>query len=116
MIEMACQNCASKVSVRSCLAAAQQTCSRCCQRGMGKLESSRRTARPAGFDDRPPSPQLEPRSDSSSGMWLGMLAGVLAGIGLVAAVAYLGAAIPREVRGGILGALTGVLLAPILAL
>jgi hypothetical protein len=45
-----------------------------------------------------------------------MLTGALAGVGGVVAVGILGPAIPLPVRGAILGALTGVLLAPFLAI
>jgi hypothetical protein len=47
-------------------------------------------------------------------MWIGMLVGMLAGVGAVVAVGYLGPAIHLQVRGAVVGALTGVLLAPVL--
>lgn len=98
MIELTCQSCGAKVGVQSFVAAAQQPCPRCRQLLMGPLAAAARG------------------SGSSAALWLGMLAGMLAGIAFVAAVAHAGRVIPPNVQCAVLGALAGVLLAPVIAI
>lgn len=114
MIELTCRTCEEKVGVESLLAAAQQSCSRCGQLLMGPLERSRRTVRPSAVAELSPQ-QFEPGRGSVVGLWLGVLGGGLLGLSVVGAVAFFGPAIPLQVRGALLGALAGVLLAPVLA-
>src|SRR5262249_46130908 len=87
--------CGEKAEVQSFLGAARQPCGRCGQLLMGPLEH---------------------RSSNSAKLWLGVLAGALVGVGLVVTVARLGPAIPSATRGAVLGALSGVLLAPVFAM
>jgi hypothetical protein len=114
VFEITCQSCGDEVKVQSFLAAAQQPCSRCGQLLMGQLSAGGRTVRPAGFETSVPGLQMEPGRRSSAGMLLGMLAGAIAGVALVAAVARMGPVMTLHARGAVLGALSGVLLAPVL--
>ena len=115
-MEVTCQTCGQKVKVQSFLAAAQQPCGKCGQLLMGPLDRGTRTARPTGFGEALPSSQpLAYAPSSSAGLWCGMAAGVLVGLGIVIAVSLMGRAIPLPVQGAVLGALSGVLLTPILA-
>jgi hypothetical protein len=82
---------------------------------MGALARGTRSARPPGFGE-PPSRPLEYGTGSPARLWLGVFAGVLVGIAVVVTIAFLGPAIPLRVRGAVLGALSGVLLTPVLAL
>jgi hypothetical protein len=116
VIEVSCQSCGEKVGVQSFLAAAEQPCGRCGQLLMGALARGTRIARPAGFEEVPSPGPYEHGSGSAAALWLGVLTGILAGVTVVGAIAYLGPAIPLRVRGAVLGALSGVLLTPVLAL
>jgi hypothetical protein len=115
MYEMTCQSCRAKVQVQSFLTAAQEPCKQCGQLLMGPLAAGGRTVRPAGFDDPVAGPAWDRGTGGSNATWVGLTVGVLAGVAAVAAVAQLGPAIPLNVRGAVLGALTGVLLAPVFA-
>ena len=112
MIELSCQRCGEKAGVQSFLAAAQQPCGRCGQLLMGPLSRGRRTARPAAAPGPPPG---EHGTGSPAGVGLGILAGAVAGFAVVVAVGHAGPALPWAVRNAVLGALTGVLLTPVLA-
>src|SRR5262249_8570360 len=107
--------CGTKAAVQSFLTAAQQTCSRCGQLLMGALSAGGRTIRPPGFDGPLPSFPGE-QGRSKTGIWIGMFVGVFLGIGIVAAMAYMQRTIPLQTRGAMLGALMGVLLAPVIML
>jgi hypothetical protein len=82
---------------------------------MGPLSRGTRPARPPAFSGLPSSLPLDHGSASPAAVGLGALLGALAGIGVVIAVGALGPEIPLRVRGAVLGALMGVLLAPIVA-
>jgi hypothetical protein len=113
VIEVTCQTCAEKVGVQSFLAAAQQPCTRCGNLLMGALARDTRSARPAGFGDLPQ--PFEQGRGGGVGVWLGAFAGGLVGLAGVCAVGYFAPAIPANVRGAVVGALSAVLLAPVLA-
>jgi hypothetical protein len=84
---------------------------------MGPLARGTRTARPAGFGESVPCTSRPAYGPSNTaGLWLGVVAGVIAGVGGVAAVAQMGPVIPQSLRGALLGALSGVLLSPIIAI
>jgi hypothetical protein len=83
---------------------------------MGPLSSGRRTVRPEAFAETHDTPAAEHQTGTPKGLWLGVAAGVLVCLGLVVAVGQLGSEIPLHVRGALLGALTGVLLAPFIAM
>ncbi len=110
-----CQHCGTPVKVTSFLAATEQPCSKCGALLMGTLEPSSRTNRPADFNK--PLPDVFARTPPKrSHVALGILLGALAGLGFVLLLATFGSAIPLHVHGAILGALTGVLLAPVIAI
>lgn len=114
MIEISCQSCGEKNGVNSFLAAAQQPCRRCGRLLMGPVGSGGNSSWvPSRTDEAAPAWQ-EPSAGSSGGMWVGVVMGVVAGVGIVAAVAHFGPLMPLQLRGATLGALSGVLLAPIL--
>src|SRR5260370_256256 len=116
MIEVTCQTCGEKTPAQSFLTAAEQLCGKCGQLLMGPLARGSRTARPAGFEESLPCPNgPEYGPSNTAGLWAGVVAGVAVGIGAVAAVANMGAVIPLSLRGVLLAALTGVVLAPVLA-
>jgi hypothetical protein len=102
VIEISCSTCGEKAQVQSFLTAAQQPCGRC---GRLLLGGS------AGPSKGPAWEQ-----GSSGGMRLGVFLGILVAIGGVFAVSQMGLAIPHSVKGAILGALSAVLLAPVIAI
>jgi hypothetical protein len=113
MIELTCQTCAEKVGVQSLLAAAQQSCLRCGHLLMGPLDRSSRVARPSSPE------QLRTQSFADGGrgrggVWAGVFVGGCIGVGAVVALTQLGSSLPQNVRGGVLGALSGVLLSPVM--
>src|SRR5437016_3747642 len=114
MIELTCQSCGEQVKVRSLLAAAQQPCRHCRKLLMGPLSGSTRTVRPP--TDGAPAVIDYGGGSSSAGMWLGILAGMAAGVGVVVGLHQLGTGIPFSTRNAILGAFSGALLAPVLAI
>jgi hypothetical protein len=118
MIEVTCQTCGAKAGVQSFLGAAQQPCGHCGQFLMGPLERGTRIVRPSEFGEVAPSlpPLPVDGRGSSARLWLGVFLGALAGVGLVVAVARMGPVIPLTTRGAVLGALTGVLFAPVLVI
>ena len=116
MLEVHCQCCGEKAAVQGFLAAAQTPCPRCGQLLMGALEKGKRTVRPVLFDQTPSAAPAAYAPSSSARLWLSVGAGCLAGLALVGAIACAGQAIPLHVRGAVLGALTGVLWAPVIAL
>ncbi len=116
MFEVNCQSCGEKAAVQSFLAAAQKPCPRCGQFLMGALEQGTRTIRPAAFDVTPAAPPRAYAPYNPARLWLSVFAGGLLGLAGVGAIAYAGPAIPLHVRGAMLGALTGVLWAPVIAL
>jgi hypothetical protein len=83
---------------------------------MGPLERGSRRARPSDFGQVPSAGAYEHGQRSSAGAWLRMFVGAFFGIAVVVAVGIFGPAIPLYQRGALLGAFTGVLLAPVIAL
>src|SRR5947209_2550623 len=82
---------------------------------MGTLERGTRTNRPPDFSRALPGP-IEHALRSKSQVAFGIVLGAIAGVGIVLFLANFGASIPLHIRGAILGAFTGVLLAPVIAL
>jgi hypothetical protein len=115
MIELTCQTCSEKVGVQSLLAAAQQTCLRCGQLLMGPLDRGSRVARPSSPEQLPDGPFADGRR-SGGGVWAGVFVGGFIGVASVVAFSQLGSALPQNVRGGVLGALSGVLLSPVIVI
>jgi hypothetical protein len=116
MFEVNCQSCGGKASVQSFLAAAQKACPHCGQFLMGALEQGTRTVRPAGFEQSPAAPPVAYAPSSPARLWLSVIAGGLTGLAGVGVIAYAGQTIPVHVRGALLGALSGVLWAPVVAI
>jgi hypothetical protein len=117
MIEVTCQTCGRKAQVASFLAAARQACGHCHELLMGPLERGTRITRPANFDAAPlpPAPSSLVRGNPL-GKWLGLLVGMLVGIVFVVVVGNAERGISLAQRGAIVGALSGVLLAPFIAM
>jgi hypothetical protein len=101
VIEITCSTCGQTAHTQSFLSAAQQACGYCGHLLLG--------GSPAGGNKPAWS------SDSSGGMWTGVIAGVIAAVGAVAVVSQTGRAIPVHVQGAVLGALSAVLLGPVIA-
>jgi hypothetical protein len=115
MIVVHCQSCGQKTPVPSYLTAAEEPCNHCGQLLMGALEQPKRVMRPVAVSAVPSFP-VEHIPSSKSRVLLGIILGGFAGLAAVYFLANFGAFIPLHVRGAILGAFAGVLLAPLIAL
>jgi hypothetical protein len=113
MIEVTCQACGAHARVESLLDAAQHPCRKCGGLLMGPLARSTRKVRPQRLARH--NQPFEQGPASRVPIWLGIVAGAFAGIAVVNVVDHLGTAIPLPQRGALLGALSGVLLAPVVA-
>ncbi len=114
MIALQCQSCGQKASVQSLLSAARQRCDKCGRLLMGALDGGTRVDRPSGFGESLAGPVTCVPS-SKGRVACGILLGGVAGILAVVFLASPGNFLPLQVRGVLLGALMGVLLAPVIA-
>jgi hypothetical protein len=108
VIEVNCTTCGEKVGVQSLLAAAKQPCEKCGHALMGPMLE-------LGAPGSGAPPWQEPGTQAAP-LWFGSGVGVVVGLVVVVCVALMGPAVPLSFRGAIVGALMGVVLAPVIAI
>jgi hypothetical protein len=116
MIEITCRHCGTKEMVTGLLAAAQQPCAACGKPLMGEQTAREFSAPPPSLNDLPPAPGSTPGAPAGKLDFNGLMLGAVIGALVPAGVAMFGDGLDLALRGIILGALTGVVFTPFIAL